>query len=234
MLVLLTRPQAQSERTAERLTSIGHRAIIDPVLEVVPVPVAALPLEGVAAVAISSANAVHALASVPRDLPVYTVGQATAVAVQRLDGRRALVAEGDGAALARLIMTRMPRQAGDVLHLGGAQTSRGLPETLAVGGFGYRHVTVYEARPVRTMRPESQAALGARQVDAVLLYSPRSARLWLEKVRAHGLIDRLDGVMAACLSPAVAAEIEGAASSSVRVAATPDEPALLRCLEAPG
>lgn len=232
MLVLLTRPAAQSARTAERLRRLGHRAIVDPVLAIRPLPAPAMDLVGVGTVAVTSAHAAHALAAVPPGLPVYAVGAATARAAELALRRPVRVARGDGAALARSIAADQRPGQGAVLHLSGAEVSPSLAEGLTAAGFGYRSVPVYEARSTRGPSAASRAALAAGRVDAVLLYSPRSARLWLAKVAAAGLTHRLGGVAALCLSPAVADGLAGAPFGAVRVAAAPNEDELLRCLEA--
>lgn len=234
MLVIVTRPRAQSERTAELLRKAGHRAIIDPVLEITPLSPPPLPQAKVAALAITSANAAHALTSLPSHLPVFAVGEATAAAVERTCGRAPQVAQGDGRALGRLIEATLPATEGEIVHLAGREVRDGLGELLAAAGYVYRRLTVYEASPTGGMAPEAVEALRQGRVDAVLLYSPRSARLWADKVRASGLDSSLGCVVSVCLSPAVAAELQGLDQAAVRVAATPDQAALLRCLEAPG
>jgi uroporphyrinogen-III synthase len=229
MLVLVTRPREQAIRTARDLAAMGHEAILDPVLEIRSLPLARLDLAGVAAVAITSANAAHALAAVPAGLPVFAVGGATAAAARVPEAR---VAAGDGRALAGLIARTLGPGAGTVLHLSGAEVSDGLAEGLAAAGLACRRVVVYEALPTGRPAPETEAALREGRLGAVLLYSPRSARLWAEAMGCADLAGRLAAVTAVCLSQAVAAELRGLPLREVRVAAKPDQDALLRCLEA--
>lgn len=232
MLVLVTRPPDQAAATAQALAGMGHRAIIDPVMEIRALTPRHLELGGVGALAVTSANAVHALTGLPA-LPVFAVGEATADAVAEATGRRPETARGDGGDLARLIAATRSPAAGAVLHLAGAETSQGLARELAAAGFAYRRTVVYEAVPRLELEGEALAALRAGTVEAVLLYSPRSARLWAEKVARAGLAQSVRGILAACLSPAVAEALAGLGLAQVRVAATPDGAALLRLLEAP-
>ena len=62
-----------------------------------------------------------------------------------------------------------------ILHLAGAEVRPGLEQALASTGHLYRRAVVYAAVPRGQMAPDVEAAIRARQVDAVLLYSPRSA-----------------------------------------------------------
>jgi uroporphyrinogen-III synthase len=232
VLVLLIRPRAQSEATARAIQRLGHRTLIDPVLEIRPVDFSMGELGEVAAVAVTSAHAVPALAAVPARLPVFAVGRATALAAERTLGRKVEVAAGDGRSLAQRIASTMPAAKGVILHLAGAETNPGLAEGLTAAGRRYRRRVVYDAVPTLGLAPATVQALREQRLDAVLLYSPRSARLWVERVRDSGLADRLATVRAVCLSEAVAAELGGSVFHGVHVAAEPDQDALLRCLEA--
>ena len=79
----MTRPREQAAETARLLRAAGHEVLIDPLLEISPLPPPMLEPGEVAAVAVTSANAVPALAHCPRDLPVFVVGEATAAAAAR-------------------------------------------------------------------------------------------------------------------------------------------------------
>ena len=231
MLVLVTRPREQAAGTARLLEAQGHEALLDPVLEIRRLPVSPPSLEGVGAIVVTSANAVAAIAALPAGLPVFAVGAATAAAA-RAAGRAAVhAAAGDGADLARLVARSLPAGAGTILHLAGGDVREGLEASLTGAGYRYRSVVVYEAVPVAEMAPGAAAALAARQVGAVLLYSPRSAELWARRVEAEGLADMLGGTLAACLSDAVAAPLARLPLHSVKVARSRDQNALLRCLD---
>ncbi|MEK0083651.1 uroporphyrinogen-III synthase [Benzoatithermus flavus] len=233
MLVLVTRPREQGEKTARLLATMGHEAIVEPVLEIRPLPVPKLDLAGIAAVAITSANAAHALAALPEDLPVFAVGGATAAAARAAGDRAIRVARGDGRALAALIAQALPPESGAILHLSGAEVGEGLAEDLAAAGFACRRAVVYEAVPTRGPMSETEAALRDGRLGAILFYSPRTARLWAEAATRTGLAGRLRPVVAVCLSEAVAVPLRTLPFREIRVAAAPDQAVLLGCLEAP-
>ena len=90
MRLLLTRPQTDSEKLARELTARGISSIIEPLLNIVIQEVPPLDTKGVAALAFTSANGVQAFSerSSRRDLPVYTVGDATARAARTAAHRR--------------------------------------------------------------------------------------------------------------------------------------------------
>lgn len=231
MLVLVTRPREQAADTARLLEAMGHEALLDPVLEIRRLPPSPLPLEDVAAIVVTSVNAAPALAGLPAGLPVFAVGTATAEAVRAAGRPEVRVAAGDGIDLARLVRQSLPAGAGAILHLAGRHVREGLEAGLTGAGYQYRSAVVYEAMPVTMMAPEVASALAARRVGAVLLYSPRSAEVWAQRIEAAGLAGMLGGTLAACLSEAVAAPVARLPLRSVRVATSRDQNALLRCLE---
>ena len=118
-----------------------------------------------------------------------------------------------------------------MLHLCGTEVREGLAEALRGAGF---HVL----RARRSIAPgragasaPARAALRARKVDAVLLFSPRTALIFAELVSGTALSVCL-GAAAICLSAAVAQSCRELAWRCVRIAARPDQDALVELLEA--
>lgn len=229
--ILLIRPREQSERTAARLMELGHDCLIDPVLAIRGLPLPELDLTGVAAVAVTSAHAAPAVAALPQAIRLYAVGEATARAIMQTVGRGVRMAEGDGASLARLIARDLKPKEGAILHLAGSEVSPGLPETLAQSGHDYRCVTAYAAEPTAGLGDACRKALHDGALDAVLFYSPRSARLWLDKITKEGLAPTLRPLTAVCISPAVTQVLTGQRFAAILVAEEPSEVAMLRCLD---
>ena len=231
MLVLVTRPREQAAATARELETRGHQVLIDPVLEIRPLPCPVLPADLPAAVAVTSVNAVPALAWVDPAIPVFAVGAATAAAALAAGRQEVHIAAGDGLALARTIAGRIAPQAGAILHLAGADVRTGLEAALVAAGYVYRRATVYEAWPVGRLAPAVEAALRERRLGAVLFYSPRSAALWAEMIAGLELADRLAGTLAVCLSEAVAEPLVRLPFRERRIAPARDQKALLGCLD---
>jgi uroporphyrinogen-III synthase len=230
MLVLVTRPREQAEKTASLLRAAGYEVLLDPMLAVGGLPPPTFVPGEVAAVAVTSANAAPAVTAVPVDLPVFAVGEATARAIRAVGREPVGVAGGDGRALAGLI-ARAIAPGGTILHLCGREVREGLAEALATAGLAYRAAVVYEAVAAADLAPATAAAIREHRLNAVLFYSPRSAALFGAQVRAAGLERGLATVIAVCLSDAVAAELAGLKFREIRVAAARDQKALLRRLE---
>lgn len=216
--VVVTRPQAEARRTAALLERCGHRVLIAPVLEIVPVPAL---LEGTAdALVVTSRQAVRHAPPLPphlAGLPCWTIGGATTDAARAAGWT--VRGDGDGAR-AQLVAQVVAAGARAPLILAGADERGDLVAEFAAAGVTARRVIVYAARLVPALPADVRVALVADRVDWVLLFSPRSAAQW-RRLAPQGTA-RL-----ACLSPAVAAAAGAADDPGTVVAAQPDLAALL-------
>jgi len=91
--------------------------------------------------------------------------------------------------------------------------------------------TTYRMVPVPSLPPEVCEAFVAGRIEAVLHYSRRSARAFLEAARAGGVEISVLSIPQCCISDAVASIVREAGATQVLVAATPDENALFGALE---
>ncbi|MEE8274408.1 MAG: uroporphyrinogen-III synthase, partial [Alphaproteobacteria bacterium] len=97
MRVLITRPREDAEALAEALAVRGVEALVEPLLEIVPLNPGDFDLAGVQAALLTSANGARALAAATgsRDVPVLAVGEATAAAARAAGFAEVAVAGGD-------------------------------------------------------------------------------------------------------------------------------------------
>jgi uroporphyrinogen-III synthase len=229
--VLITRPVDQARALARMLEALGHEVLIEPLLTIEPLD--AVPdLDRVQAIAVTSANAAPALGPA-RHLPVFAVGDASAAAARRAGCARVEAAGGDGPSLARLIVTACRPADGAILHLCGTEVRPGLAEPLAQAGFRFVRHPVYRARVAEAISARSRAAL-RQGVDGVMLFSPRTAGTFAVLAMQHGLDRHLGDTEAWCLSAAIADACRGLSWRRVRIAARPDQAALVELLEAAG
>ena len=178
-------------------------------------------LAGVAALAFTSANAIAAFARgcADRRLPVFAVGAASAAVARAAGFADVTAGEGDVDALARLIIAR-PEPNGAILHPGAAEPAGDLVGNLRRAGRAARALAIYETVAIA---PPAGFLAGLDSLAGVLLHSPRAAGQLARLLR-----ERATPALAAyCLSPAVAAALEGLQIGQTRVAALPNEDALL-------
>ncbi|HMA14160.1 MAG: uroporphyrinogen-III synthase [Bacteroidota bacterium] len=235
MRVLVTRPREDAAGLVAALADRGHEALVEPLLTIVPRDAVDWPAghEGAQALLVTSANGVRAFARADsrRGLPVYAVGDASAAAARALGFRSVTSAAGDVHDLAALVTARVDPKAGPLLHPAASTLAGDLRGMLAAAGFEVLRVVLYDARPVTALSPEAARAIREGAVDAVALFSPRTAAAFAGLVAAAGLQAACAGIAAVCLSDAVATALGGTAWRRVAVAARPDQPALLAAID---
>lgn len=233
MRVLVTRPQGDAELTAALLSAKGHDAIVAPLLDIRMRPGPDIALDDVQAILVTSANGVRALAhrTQRRDVKIFAVGTQTASAARALGFRNVADAAGDGAALAALVAAQLMPKAGPLLHAAGAEAHGALAELLTQKGFTLRREVLYEARAADMLPQAARYALAERRLDAVLFYSPRTARIFTGLVQAGGVRDGCREIIALCISQPTADALAPLAFRDIRVAAHPDSEALLALLD---
>lgn len=217
MRVWVTRTRPGAERTAERLKALGHEAVVTPVLEVRPLP-GGVDLDGIVALAFTSANAVSAFArrETRRDLPVFAVGGATAAAARSVGFEAVRAGAGDVRALAALIDTERPA-GGEVLHVAGRPMAGDLAGDLRAQGVPARTAVLYETAPAAFDPPPA--------VDAVLVHSPHAARVLAER-----LPPSWGGVRMLAISAAAAEPLRRKGCTAVETTSSPTDAALLALL----
>jgi uroporphyrinogen-III synthase len=228
MRVVVTRPQADGERTATALEALGHEVLVAPLMRIEPVAVA---LAGTwSAIVVTSANALQAAAAPElKSLPVFAVGSRSAEAARQAGFAVVSAANGDTKDLVRLIAARSAGAKAPLLYLAGEDRAGDLVAELATQGIRAQMKIVYRAvaEPFPTVLA---AALDAGDVDAVLHFSRRSAELFIQGAKASGVAGPAEDVRHLCLSAQVAEPLAGA--SRIAIAPRPEETALIALLRA--
>ncbi len=228
MKVWVTRAEPGAGETAKRLIELGHEPLVAPLLVVRRLVDVSPDLTAVGALAFTSANGVRAFtqASNRRDLPVFTVGEATAAAARQAGFAHVHAGPRDVAALAADIVARRDTIEGVVLHASAAEPAGDLAGALAAAGLELRPCPLYQTVAADSPAPALRERLA--DVHAVLLHSPKAARA-LASLFASGL--DLSGAHLVGLSPACLAPVANLAAASRQSADAPNEADLLARLE---
>jgi uroporphyrinogen-III synthase len=231
MRLLVTRPEPEATRTAERLRALGHEPVIAPMLETVFLD-PPLPAIDPAAILVTSLNGVRALARWPLSdgwfaRPVLAVGDRTAGAAREAGFRDVRSADGDGEALAELAIATLDPKAGPLLYPAAVDRAGDWPGDLTEAGFEIALVEAYRMDPATALPDSVVAALRERAIDGILAYSPRTATTLSRVVEAIRPPLPLDGLAVYALSPNVAAALD---FGTVHAAKEPTEDALLALL----
>ncbi len=231
MRILITRPHADAAPLAAKLEQMGHEALVMPLLEIAFHEFALDPSRFRAVLA-TSANGVRALTRHPnfariKTLPLYAVGPATAAEAGHAGFSRIETAGGDVVRLGEYVKARLDPESAPLLHVSGKAAAGDLQAILGGCGFKVERIIGYEAKKAHAFTPQVLKVLRAGGIDAVLLYSPRTAALFCALVRRAALERALGGVLLLCLSDAVGAKLADFRAKGIYVAQSPDQDALL-------
>jgi uroporphyrinogen-III synthase len=240
MAVLVTRPHPDDEATASALRDRGFEVLRAPMLRFEPVVFRDDEDAAYGAAIVTSANALRAIASQLAGsrlvkLPLFAVGEHTAAAAREAGFAQVITARGDASALRDLVLASVKakqlKKASTLLYLAGADLARDLAGELGEKGFTVVTHTTYRMVPATGLPREICDAFVAHQVEAVLHYSRRSARAFLEAARSGGVEISALALPQCCISLAVAAVLRDAGATQVTAAAQADENALFEALD---
>ena len=228
MRIAVTRPEEDAGALRQKLEAMGHAVVMAPLMTIRPRAGTEIPKLPWQAIAVTSANGIRALpAGHGLDtFRVLTVGPQSLKAATAA-GLKAEAHGGDVNGLAAFIRAALDPKAGPILYLSGAETAGDLEGQLTAAGFACHRAVLYDAVPAESLG-EAATALGQGALDAVLLYSPRTARIWLGLAKAQGLEAQAAKLRNFCLSRNVASVLPEAWDR--RVPDTPDEQAMLALL----
>ncbi len=224
--VLITRPLAQAQQTADRVAALGLRPVIAPLLEVHRIP-AALP-DHADAVLLTSGNAVAALPRWAGDGPVFAVGDATAALVCTAGFSNVFSANGDVTVLAALVQARQP--AGTLLLLTGEGQGAALETALREQGRTITRCAVYRSAPVPALPHPARGALAGGRLRAALFFSAETARAFVRLVHAADLAETTRTVTACAIGKPAGMALEPLPWRQVRIAARPTQDEMLALL----
>jgi uroporphyrinogen-III synthase len=239
MAVLVTRPHPDGEATAEALRARRFEVLLAPMLQFEPVPFHDDEQARYGAIILTSANALRAIAGELEGhrilkLPLFAVGEHTAAAAREAGFAEVISAKGDAEALRDLLLKRVKakqlKKSATLLYLAGADLARDLAGELAEKGFTVVTHTTYRMMPVSRLPQDVCDAFMAHGIEAVLHYSRRSARAFLDAARAGGVEISALALPQCCISAAVASILHDAGATQVMTAASPDENALFEAL----
>jgi uroporphyrinogen-III synthase len=237
--LLVTRPEPDAERTAAALRSRGHQVEIAALLRIESVADAELGPGPWSALVVTSANALRTLESHRRraellGLRVFAVGRRTAAAARAAGFLDVTAAGGDVQELAQHIRREERPGRDPLLYLAGQDRSGDLAGELAAEGWIVVTAVVYRAVQTGRFPPAVTAALAAGQIEGVLHFSGRSAQAYIDCARAALLLDQALAPWHYCVSHQIAQPLAAAGAKNLRIAARPEETALLALIDAEG
>lgn len=223
--VLITRPEPGATETAARLAALGLVPILAPVLSIVARDVH-VP-DHVIATLLTSRSAVAACPPFLHDRPVFTVGTATANCASDAGFHRVMNADGDAAGLATLVAATLSPADGSLFLPTGQGQGAELAACLRQLGFHVLRRVVYQADRIPVLPEAAASHLRQGQLGAAMFFSGETSRHFVRLLRAAGLAETVNDVEAVSISERAAVPLRLLHWRRIRVAAKPNQEAML-------
>jgi len=231
MRVLITRHASAAAKLAALIEAEGFDSLLEPLLDI-KFNLQPIPLDGVQAFIVTSANGAAALAQSTdvRTLKVFAVGETTASFLEAEGFQEVSTAGGDVDALIELVAEFLSPDAGTLVHISGEHIAGDLAGALTAKGFSIQRTILYRAETPPALSDAAITALADHKIDVVLLFSHRTATTFANLVTQAGLVNALAFAAVICLSESVAQPIRKFNWQKLEIAETPDQRALLETL----
>lgn len=229
--VLITRPEPGAADTAARVTALGLRPVVAPLLGICPLPVALPAADRLQAVLIASSNALAGLPAAYHRLKLLAVGDASAGRARAVGFAQVLSADGDADALAALASTYCGPSGLPLLLAAGRGQSLKLAVALRSRGFRVIRRATYAAAPVRILPEAAATALREGSLRATLFFSGETAQQFARLLIRSGLREAVRGIDACAIGQPAAMAIEFLPWQRVLRAAKPTQDAMLALLQ---
>jgi uroporphyrinogen-III synthase len=228
--LLVTRPQPDAGETIARLDALGIEGVATPLLERAALHAALPDPAGLAAIALTSANALRALdergALRPYlGLRVFTVGEKTAAVAHELGFVDIVTAGGTAEQLVAEIGAAQPP--GPVFYPAARHQAADLAGLLKPLGVDVVTARVYEMRAVKTLAPAVAAGLSSGAYAGALFYSRRTAEAFVALAAPLMLPEQKTRLGVLCLSEQVAEPLLAAHFIRAGLAEHPSEEAMM-------
>jgi uroporphyrinogen-III synthase len=235
MRVLITRPEEDAKPLAEMLRQRGYETIVSPLMRIRLCDGPEIPLNGIQAIVATSANAIRALQrrTARRDVRVFAVGTHTAEVALVAGFADVRQGSGDSHPLAIFVRKAADPASGPLLWIAGRDRTAAFAGALTARGFEVQVQVLYAAEEASALTEEAAAALSTNRIDAVLLFSPRSASVFAKVVQNQGLLNGCRRMVALCMSQAVAQKLSTLPFANILIAQQPNVASMLDLLGQP-
>lgn len=236
MHVLITRPEADAREMMARFAALGCHATAAPLLKIVHQRISADAFEGASALIATSRNAIAALAGSPAlapalSLPIFAVGPATAKRAEEAGFQTVIRGPGTAAGLVPVILAHPISKAGPLVHLAGDHVAVDLADALGRAGANVAKIVAYRSLAVDALPAETDRDLRAGAIDAVIVMSPRTAKIWRNLVTALPSFGA-SALVHVCLSAPIATALsESDWQPRIEIAAAPTVQGVIAVIE---
>ncbi len=226
-IVLVTRPADDAGDLCDALRTAGFIPMLAPMLDIVPLDPSVPSLDSVQAIVFTSVNGVRHCPAVPRDLPVYCVGDRTADAARDAGFKTVVSAGGDINDLETVLTGANLDPNRVILHICGADVVR----PMVVPGVRVEPLVAYRADMVTRLPWVVRVMIRLGCVTGVLFFSARTGQAFVNTMKKMNLDRACAGIGALCLSDSVVESVSDLPWRGLYTAQRPDRTAMLDLLD---
>lgn len=190
MHILLTRPIENINPTQQQLLALGHMVSCEPLLTVTTFNTSQ-PEGAFTGIILTSANGARALASnlhnLAQSLPVFTTGNGTQKAAEVAGFTNCTTISGSAKTLAQTLSSHLPNPTSQrLLYPCAKKTAQNMPQLLKKAGILCTQWPIYETSEAQVFSDKTANALQNKSIDAVFLYSLRTAKCFTRLISNEG------------------------------------------------
>ena len=206
--VLLIRSQEDADALAKDLQSKGVESVHHPLFAARFFPIPAL--KAPQALIITSKNALRALkeADELKNIPLYGVGNQTALFAQHIGFSNVMSASGTSKELLELILKKADPRKGMMHHLSGKIIKEDLVKKLRDAGFKAKRHIVYQIEDYEELPTVLLSRFENHQISHVMFFSPRTTELFVNLLRKYKIEKEACTMTALCVSHGVAEKVK--------------------------
>ena len=230
--ILVTRPQKQANMLADLLRQMGYNCVISSLLTLAPTHTPMPSSPPPEAVMITSSNVFDFAPNLSSltSLPCFCVGKRTAESARLAGFNNVYYTSSDGQVLAALISETLPASA-HIMHIAARDIASAGQHALLESGYNVTIWPVYQADTANILTTEAQALINNGAIDAVMLFSARTAETFGQLLRRNGLEGCGQRMFCLGLSEATLAPLAGLTWRGMAAALVPTEESMIECLK---
>jgi uroporphyrinogen-III synthase len=239
MYILVTRPEDESEALCKKLSHIGLKPLPAPLMRIQDIPNIEDILKNslktnVQAIILTSSNAVRSLSNIIDDIKkikTIAVGNKTTAAAKQYGFTDVININGNALKLTDYIIKNFNPKQGSILYLSALDIAFDIERCLSDAGFNINRIAVYQAVKIDQLSDEIADNFNAKSIGSVLLFSKRTAEIFVNLIEKYNLKNTVNEITAFVLSSNIASEVRKLSLKDVIVAAHPNEEALLESIK---
>lgn len=231
MRLLMTRPEPDATLSATKLRALGHQVTVDPVLRIT---FSSKPFnwDGTSDLIATSKNGIRALSTVAnptlkREATLFTVGDASADLAREYGFGKVRSANGTIDELVPLLIEHARKH---VTYIAGRDRKGELENKLQARGFTVDLQERYKADMSPALHEKTVDLLKNGAFDAVLLYSKRTAEVFIKLIAKHNISHSTNKLTVFCLANVIRRVFDSENGPQLIVAEEPTEQALFEAV----